>query len=409
MNKNTKTYLIQIILFVLTVITTTMAGELSIHGKLWLLSDYSWSDFQNGFAYSVPLLLILSFHEFGHYFTAVYHKVKTTLPYYIPLPPYPFLIGTMGAVIRILEPIRSSKKNFDVGLAGPLAGFVMALGVLYYGYTHLPEPEYVFEIHPEYEEFGLAYQDHVYTYDFHKLQDSLRYVEAREADSLSAVENGVNDWSVREFKAAPEYPNMYIQKPILILLFEKYLVDDPVKIPNEREYMHYPWLFAGFIALIFTALNLMPVGQLDGGHILYGLIGYKKHKWVASIIFLVFLLYAGMGLITPYDGMNNLMLSIPLYVAFLYMCLKGLNKSGQETLMYALIIFTIQFMVAWYNPLLEGYSGWLLFGLIVGRVVGIAHPKCAIEEPLDLKRKILGWLALVVFILCVSPAPIVMG
>ncbi|ELR68327.1 zinc protease, putative [Fulvivirga imtechensis AK7] len=371
MNKNVRTYLIHLSLFVITFFTTTIAGEWWIHGKIWLLTDYSWADFSHGLKYSVPLLLILTVHEFGHYFTARYHKVKTTLPYYIPLPPLPGFIGTMGALIRIKEHVHSKKLHFDIGVAGPVAGFIIALGVLYYGFTHLPEPEYIFEIHPEYEQYGADYQEKVYQ---------------QQSDSVLSISVG---------------------KPLLFLFFEKYVVEDPARIPNAHEMMHYPWLFAGFLALLFTALNLMPIGQLDGGHVLYGLIGYKKHKKVATVVFFAFLFYAGLGYITPYD--DNLFLSIPLYILFLYIALKGLRKGSMTTLMYALIIFTTQFVISLIEPTVQGYSGWLLFAVIVGRFLGIYHPPSLVEEPLDLKRKIIGWLALVIFIISFSPAPLIIS
>ncbi len=76
-------------LFVLTFITTTLAGSEWTHGKSILVSGYTWEDFLSGMPYSVPFLFILSVHEFGHYFTAVHYRIKTTLPYYIPLPPLP--------------------------------------------------------------------------------------------------------------------------------------------------------------------------------------------------------------------------------------------------------------------------------------------------------------------------------
>jgi membrane-associated protease RseP (regulator of RpoE activity) len=80
--------------------------------------------FSAGLNFPFPFLLILTVHEFGHYFVARYHKVKVTLPYYLPMPPFQFSLGTMGALIRLREKVYSKKQNFDIGLAGPLAGFV---------------------------------------------------------------------------------------------------------------------------------------------------------------------------------------------------------------------------------------------------------------------------------------------
>src|SRR5690606_12811327 len=113
-----------------------------------------------GLYFSGPFLGILTVHEFGHYIAAQLHRVKVTLPYYIPLW-FGFIampsIGTGGACIRIKEFVTSRNKYFDIGIAGPLAGFVVALGVLFYGFTHLPPPEHIFTIHPEYEQFGENY------------------------------------------------------------------------------------------------------------------------------------------------------------------------------------------------------------------------------------------------------------
>ena len=104
--------------------------------------------------------------SFGHYITARIYRVKVTLPFYIPL----WLgiistIGTMGAFIQIKQPLVSRKQFFDIGIAGPLAGFVVAIGVLWYGFTHLPSPEYVFEIHPEYKtEYPIEFEKYGYNY-----------------------------------------------------------------------------------------------------------------------------------------------------------------------------------------------------------------------------------------------------
>jgi membrane-associated protease RseP (regulator of RpoE activity) len=111
-----------------------------------LVPGYSWNDFYSGLPYAICFLTILTAHEFGHYFTAVYYKVRTTLPYFIPLPPIPLMFGTLGALIRIKQPVKSTQQHFDIGIAGPLAGFVFAMGFLWYGFTHLPPPEYIFEV-----------------------------------------------------------------------------------------------------------------------------------------------------------------------------------------------------------------------------------------------------------------------
>ena len=124
MKFSAKEILIHSSLFVITFITTTLAGTEWTYGKSVLMPGYSWNDFLSGMSYSIPCLLILTVHEFGHYFTAIYHRVRTTLPYYIPLPPLSLMIGTMGALIRLKGKVTSKQQHFDIGIAGPLAGFI---------------------------------------------------------------------------------------------------------------------------------------------------------------------------------------------------------------------------------------------------------------------------------------------
>jgi membrane-associated protease RseP (regulator of RpoE activity) len=378
MTKETKRIILQLFLFVTTFITTTLAGAEWVYGKSFLifLSDsievnpvFTWSDFQSGLSFSISFLAILTVHEFGHYFTAMYHKVKSSLPYYIPMPPLPLSIGTMGAVIRLRTKIFSTKQNFDIGIAGPLAGFILAVIILVYGFATLPPAEYIFQIHPEYEQFGLAYADHVYQ------------------------SNGIID--------------VVIGKNLLFLFLEQ-VVADPLRLPNVHEIMHYPYLFAGFLALVFTSLNLLPIGQLDGGHVLYGLVGFKTHRIVASAIFIVFMFYAGLGLeyIHPLQPSTVLRYGIPGYLLFLFFCFRGLDLPVRDTIMYTLLVFGVQFTLTVVFPTIHGYSGWLIFGLLLGRFLGIKHPPSEIEEPLDEKRKILGWIAILIFIVCFTPNPI---
>ena len=371
MSKEKRIVLIQVLLFIATFITTTLAGAEWSFGKS-VYGDFGWPDFIQGMHFSIPFLLILTVHEFGHYFTAMYHKVKSSLPYYIPIPPLPFSIGTMGAVIRLRSHVESTKQNFDIGIAGPLAGFMVAVMVLIYGFVTLPPAEHIFQIHPNYEQYGVNYAEHVYK------------PEAAEKGTIDVV----------------------IGRNLLFLLLEK--VADPARVPNPHEIMHYPYLFAGFLALIFTCLNLMPIGQLDGGHVLYGMVGYKWHRIIASVFFVAFIFYAGLGLeyIQPSLPLSDLQWAIPIYILFLYTCFLGLGLPTRDTIMYTLLVFAGQFIVMVMFPHITGYSGWLLFGFILGRFLGIRHPQSRIEEPLDEKRKILGWIAVIIFILCFTPQPI---
>jgi membrane-associated protease RseP (regulator of RpoE activity) len=368
MDKKIRSLVIFPALFVLTCITTTWAGSEWVNGKSIWMPGYSWSDFYAGLHFSVPFLLILTIHEFGHYFTARINHVKASLPYYIPLPPFPLSIGTLGAIIRLRSPHITVRQHFDIGVAGPLAGFVVALVVLIYGFVNLPPPEYIFTIHPEYEPYGLSYAEHVY--------------QNRE---------GIID--------------IVIGKNLLFLLLEHTLAD-PERMPNPHEIMHYPYLFAGFLALVFTSLNLLPIGQLDGGHILYGLFGYRIHHSVATAVFVSFMFYAGLGFVHPGIPRDEWLWYILGYGFFLYLSFTGLGFPSSTTLMIALLVFAGQLAAAWIIPGIKGYPGWLLFGFILGRLVGIRHPHHGQEEPLSTGRKILGWIALLIFVLTFTPNPI---
>lgn len=396
MHKETKTIIFQILLFVTTFITTTLAGAefcfaKSIYrgdeaGNIYFNSDFTWADFASGLSFSIPLMLILTVHEFGHYFMALFHKVRASLPYYIPVPPIPgipSLMGTMGAVIRLKDRPHSNLQNFDIGLAGPLAGFIVALAVMFYGFLTLPPPEYVFQFHPEYEKFGVNYAEHVYSNEY---IENLKKETGSESGFVIDVTIGTN---------------------LIFWIFEK-TIADPARVPNAHELMHYPVLLAAYIALFVTCLNLLPIGQLDGGHVVYGLFGFKIHKIIASVFFIALIFYAGLGLSYLRPEYEFRAYAIPVYILFLYMCLKGLQLSQQDTIMYALILFAIQFVLIEYVPSVTGYEGWILFVFIIGRFIGVQHPPSEIEQPLDSGRVVLGWLTLIIFILCFSPAPITM-
>ena len=361
---------LQIVLFVLTFITATIAGYEWIYGRSMWDSGLTWNDFVSGMPYSVSFLLILSVHEFGHYFTARYHQIKTSLPYYIPLPPFPLFFGTLGALIRIRQRIPTTTINFDIGIAGPLAGFIAALIILSYGFTNLPPPEYIFQIHPSYNEFGLDYARHVYNPEFLK---------------------GAFD--------------MTLGNNILFKFLSETLAD-PARMPNAHEVMHYPFLFAGYLSLVFTALNLMPIGQLDGGHVVYGMFGANGHRWISSTVFIAFVFFAGIGVIRPGVGGNDILWNVPLYVGFLYFTCRGLKLDLKSTLILSLVIFLLQYLVVVVMPEVNGFHGWLLLAFLLGRFVGVHHPGAEVEEPLTDGRKLLGWIALLILVLCFTPSPI---
>lgn len=235
-------YGLHLLLFCVTLITTTIAGAEWRFGKLFFLGPQgfdwmgtlTWAEFTAGLYFSLPFLGVLTVHEFGHYLTARYYRTEVTLPYYIPL----WLgitssIGTMGAFIRIKERIFSRREFFDIGVAGPLAGFAVAVPLLVYAFTHLPQPEYIFRVHPEYKRFGMDYAQYVY-------QDTVG--------------------------------SFAIGKNLLFMFFEKF-VADPALVPNHYEVIHYPFVFAGYLALFFTALTCCRSGSWTGAMCCMGLSG----------------------------------------------------------------------------------------------------------------------------------------
>jgi len=408
-------YGLHALLFVLTLFTTTIAGTGWMTGRF--VFDLPWNEIWQGFWFSIPFLGILSVHEFGHYFLCRFHKIKASLPYFIPFWLGSFSIGTMGAFIRIRTMPKTRKQFFDVGVAGPLAGFVVALVVLTYGFTHLPAREDIFRIHPEYKRYGLSYEKYVYTAKFIQEEDSLGFVAAQAQGIVPKTDDkGV----ASKFIARPEVykeimeGNFSLGNNLLLHFFRNYVAESPDMVPNPYEFMHYPLLFAGYLALFFTALNLLPIGQLDGGHILYGLIGYENHRRVSPVLFVVYIFYAGLGVVQPNGAVSfigselEIFVGIPLYLLYLYLVFDKMTDNLRDTLLLSVGVLAAQWLVTVYFGV-RGYQAWLVFGFIVGRFLGVYHPPALYEEPLDWRRKVLGWLALVVFVLCFTPEPFRFG
>ncbi len=415
MDKKRKRRLIQIALFTVTVITTTMAGAEWMHGWFFLNVPHplGWADFVDGFQYSFPFLLILTVHEFGHYFTARYHKVKVSLPYYIPVW-FGFLgtmsLGTMGAFIRIRQRISSISHTFDIGVAGPLAGFIVALGVLFYGFTHLPPKEYVFEIHPEYQLFGDNYEDIVYSKDTFFLTSDLEKIAPLHAARIKRDTVYINQDGAIGFKIGSSILFDYMRN--------NWVPDTDVdRLPNAHELMHYPILLAGFLALMFTALNLLPIGQLDGGHVIFGMFGAHLHSYISKGFYIIAIFYAGLGVgfldfINPFiinKPIPDLLIDLLLYIGVIFYLLQRVFDKKQTQLMIALAIYVAQMGVIFIWPGTTGYSGWFLFILIVGRFIRVQHPPAEINEPLTPTRQALGWLAIIIFIISFSLKPMIIG
>lgn len=316
-------------LFVLTLITTLWAGAFwTGHPVRFNSATTFLHDLRYGVPYGLSLLVFLGTHEFGHFFAALSHRMRATLPYFIPVPPLPFLLslGTLGAVIRIKDRIPDTKALFDTGVSGPLSGFVVAFGLLVYGFTHLPPVDYIFTIHPEYEALG-----------------------------------GI--------PSPPPANTLFLGKNLLYFLLEKTL--NPAYSPPMTEMYHYPYLFAGWLGCFVTALNLLPVGQLDGGHVIYAMFGKKVHRTGAlTFLFIIAML-----------GLPSLALLIFELVA------------PETTLPFP------ESFTAWSWP------GWILWAFILARVLGINHPPTVRDHKLSTGRIFTGWLAIIIFFLCFTPVP----
>lgn len=177
----------------------------------------NWID---GLQFSLGLMAILVAHELGHYFTAIYYRVESTPPLFIPFPFSP--IGTFGAVIAMHSGQADRRQIFDIGLAGPLTGLVVAIPIL---------------------AFGIFHPDHV--------------------------------------AYAPDAA-LRIGQPLLVQWLGEWLAPDRaeqfISMTNAEA---NPFLMAGWVGLLVTGLNMMPLGQLDGGHVTFGLFGQRVSLWVA--------------------------------------------------------------------------------------------------------------------------------
>ena len=224
---------------------------------------------------------ILGVHELGHYYASRRHNVDATLPYFIPAPS---IIGTFGAFIKIKSGITSRKALFDIGLTGPICGFSLALPIFMLGLS----------------------------------LSGTTPVETTEG-------------------------SLKLGNSILVYLLTKSVF--PQGIVEGSEIMLHPIAFAAWIGFWVTALNLLPIGQLDGGHIVYALFP-RKHRLISIIVFIAL---------------------IPLGYLWL---------------------------------------GWLIWALIIFLLLGFGHPPpIDTSTPLDKNRKILGLFAFIIFILIFTPQP----
>jgi membrane-associated protease RseP (regulator of RpoE activity) len=282
---------LHLLLLLLTIGSTTVAGAFHYASFVSEFSSrpvtLSWGFLLQGFWYSGTLLGILGAHEMGHYLLCRRYNVDATLPYFIPMPPLLFLTGTLGAVIRIREAFPTRKVLFDIGVAGPIAGFALLVPALFFGMT------------------------------------------------LSNVVPAPTQGSV-----------LFLGEPLLFKLATHVVFG---AVPDTSTVNIHPMVFAAWFGMLATALNLLPFGQLDGGHITYATLG----RWSTPISFATVTIAVCMTFVS---------------VSWLVMTIMMLT------------------MLAMFGP---------------------RHPRVVYEhEPLGRGRVAVAVFALVMFILCFTPVPI---
>ena len=276
---------VPILLFLATVVTTLGAGAL-------MAGADPFSDpaaLLEGIPFSAALLVILLAHEFSHYIISHRHGVRASLPLFIPAPT---LVGTFGAVIRIESPIPNRRSLLEIGTAGPLAGFLVALPVAVAGLK-------------------------------------LSHVVIRSAAAAAGPDA---DFGIG------------LGNSLLFALLER-LVLGP--LPESASLILHPVAFAAWIGFFVTAINLLPVGQLDGGHVLYALAGHRQ------------------------EGISRLVVLMLAPLGFLW----------------------------W---------GWFLWGGVL-LLMGLRHPPVLAEgSPLGMRERALGVIAALLLVLTLAPAPFTM-
>jgi membrane-associated protease RseP (regulator of RpoE activity) len=309
-------------LLLATFCTATIAGVLFPFGKIQTMPDadpQTWSEYgdfilslpvkyialiggairdiftkpeflADGLSFSLSLLFILICHEMGHYIACRVYKVDATLPYFIPTPPMIGPAGTFGAFIKIMSPMPSRKAVFDIGVAGPIAGFVALIPVAI---------------------IGLA---------------TMKTVSPEQAVQASS--------------------GIVFADPLLVKIVAwSFGIDLSFGIGNA-------FYFAAWVGLLVTALNLIPSGQLDGGHAIYAVFGERVHYWTGRIAFVVMAVLSVLG---------------------------------------------------WF---IYGSPSGFLIAVLLGIMMRIKHPQPWDQTPLDGRRKLVAAFTLLIFILSFVPFPL---
>jgi membrane-associated protease RseP (regulator of RpoE activity) len=323
MRPTRRTWIKHIILLLVTFVTCTIAGVIYPFGPIPLLPELSAADFSGvvqtilslpvfylnlirtavselltnpailayGLKFSLSTLFILISHEMGHYVACRIYKVDATLPYFIPTPPLFGPAGTLGAFIKIVSPMPSRRAVFDIGVAGPIAGFIALLPVAVLAVlTTVPDA----------------------------------------SGPISSGEDIIIFSDPLLYRFLAFFGGLDLNQPIFA----------------------NPFYFAAWLGLLVTALNLIPSGQLDGGHAIYAVLGEKVHYWTGRIAFVLMAVLSILGM-------------------YIY-----------------------------------GSPSGFLFVVILGVMLRVGHPQPLDETPLDLKRKLIAFLTLLIFILCFVPFPV---
>jgi len=270
----------------------------------------SWVKFLlGGLPFAIALLAILLCHEFGHYLAARYHKTAVTLPFFLPIP---VGFGTLGAFIQLRQPPKNRRILLDIGIAGPLAGLVIAIPILLYGLYHSP---------------------------VNRLPTILSALRGFEGNSILYLLLKL----IIKGQILPQ-PVTYAGLNPIVYWIRYFFTGTPLPAGGLDVSLN-PIAWAGWIGLLVTALNLIPAGQLDGGHVVYVLLGKRASRLLPFIL---------------------------------------------------LVLVGLSFF----------YPGWLIWAAIIF-VLGRAHAEPLDQiTPLDSKRRLVAILGVIIFILVFMPVPL---
>ena len=249
---------VNVLMFALTVLSVWLAGAMYAYSyyhpnaqinSLTELYRVTFQNFWDGLPFAASLMAILLAHEFGHYLVGRWHKANVTLPYFIPLP-IPGGFGTLGAVIQMKSPPKNRRSLLDIGIAGPVAGLVVAIPVLL---------------------LGLSLSKLGPVQRFSQLEgNSILYL------TLKYAVFG---------KLLPEPVSYHGVQPIVY--WARYVLTGTPAPVGGTDVQLNPIAWAGWVGLLVTSLNLIPAGQLDGGHVMYALFGKRVRRLLFPIIALL--------------------------------------------------------------------------------------------------------------------------